>query len=622
MFVTNDIKYISCFPCIVRECLEALLYCCHLEKTVLFKNFSVTCASNMAETVNDNPYLTDCPQSEVLDGPNCEHFTWKITDKKLITEIWNAKWQQSFNSEPFTMANLTWTLRIYPNGMVTDDFGGKKTGEVIAYLQLFNSKRFISKYQISLIISDQHSFVLASKKEASFKIFGGSQNSPLSVWKSISMGTPLTITVSLNTPSILLSEEGEHLINELQSISAPLNPVPKNVCFRWQVDPQVFSVFKNIGTDHQGCWRGASPIFGNMWQILWNAIGQEDGDHNVFAELVCINPPPFASTIQVTVKCEISEFNDSQRNNIEFHTQFGQYCSIFNDQIYCGKCNLSDIEKITFIVNIESINVTYYDPKELHPRLICDTAQIAHVLSLNEADKSAPCKMSVAVSDDHKSAESVSVPESVDVDNKQKMDAVAAEISVLQSTVKEQNETLEENKNVINDMMKRMEAMEKELETQYKPRIKSLWNGLHGMDKVTKSMQNEIKQIALQRNVMDNQQKDNGVSSITERMNQLEMNMSRFMSNSQRNDDPKKRTLEAVRKWMDKVVQLPEYLDLFVENGFDHLSVIQTLTIDDLLEMGIEKKGHRIRIVQAIAKLKASELGIQKRSTVEGASWI
>ena len=570
----------------------------------------------MAESVNDNA---------VLEGPNCGQFTWKITDKKLINEIWNAKGGQSFESKPFTIANHTWKLHIYPNGYFTDDFGRKKTGEVVVYLQLLNSNQFISKYQTLLIISDQDSFVLSSNMSTHSSFFGSSNYRSLSVWKSISMSTSLTITVSLNILSIILSEEGEHLINELQSISAPLISVPKNVCFRWQVDPQVFSVFKNIGTDHQGYWRGASPIFGNMWQILWNAISQGDGDHFVVAELVCINPLPFASTVQVTVKCEISEFSDSQRTDHRFETQFGkgEYCYT-KYQIYSGKCNSNDVEKITFIVDIESINVTYYDPKELHPLLICDPDQIAYVLSLNEADKSAQYKLnqSMAVSDDHKSVEIESVADNVKANNEPIMDAMAAEISVLQSTVKEQQEKLEENKNVMNDMMKRMESLEKELETQYKPRIKSLWNGLHGMDKVTKSMQRDMKQIALQRTAMNANHKNDGISDITERMDRLEMNMSRFMADSRRNDDPKKRTLEAVRKWMETSVQLPEYLDLFIENGFDHLSVIQTLTIDDLLEMGIEKKGHRIRIVQAIAKLKASELGIQKRSTAEGASWI
>merc|ERR1711951_177813 len=61
--------------------------------------------------------------------------------------------------------------------------------------------------------------------------------------------------------------------------------------------------------------------------------------------------------------------------------------------------------------------------------------------------------------------------------------------------------------------------------------------------------------------------------------------------------------LAAVRRWMVKEVKLPQYMDLFVENGFQDLSVIQALTMNDLLEMGIDKKGHRIKITQSISKM-------------------
>ena len=82
------------------------------------------------------------------------------------------------------------------------------------------------------------------------------------------------------------------------------------------------------------------------------------------------------------------------------------------------------------------------------------------------------------------------------------------------------------------------------------------------------------------------------------------------------------RGLAAMRRWMNTEVKLPQYLDLFIANGYDDLSVIQDLSIMDLEEMGIEKKGHRMRIVKAISNLKAAVGTKQKRSTLEGAAWI
>ena len=215
------------------------------------------------------------------------------------------------------------------------------------------------------------------------------------------------------------------------------------------------------------------------------------------------------------------------------------------------------------------------------------------------------------------------------------IEKMAAEIAELQSTVKKQQEQLsiyermcaridrlEQRENEMDNMMKRMDKLERELETQYKPRIKSLWNGLHGMNKITKSMQNEMKQIATRQSVVDDERKIDRMDAMMERVDRLETNLSRFMSESLQKRNQTDDELEAVRHWMCKEVKMPQYLDLFIENGFDHLSVIQALTMNDLLEMGIEKKGHRIRIVQAIAMLKATGSGNQRRATDVGPSWI
>ena len=63
--------------------------------------------------------------------------------------------------------------------------------------------------------------------------------------------------------------------------------------------------------------------------------------------------------------------------------------------------------------------------------------------------------------------------------------------------------------------------------------------------------------------------------------------------------------IDALREWLRDEVRLPQYIDVFLKNGFENLSVIQPLGVNDLDEMGIEKKGHRLQIVLAIAKLKA-----------------
>merc|ERR1712176_544071 len=61
-----------------------------------------------------------------------------------------------------------------------------------------------------------------------------------------------------------------------------------------------------------------------------------------------------------------------------------------------------------------------------------------------------------------------------------------------------------------------------------------------------------------------------------------------------------------VQKWLCNIVQLPQYLDGFMEHGFDDLKTIVTMMDDDdLINIGVDKIGHRKRIKMFIAEMKA-----------------
>ena len=64
--------------------------------------------------------------------------------------------------------------------------------------------------------------------------------------------------------------------------------------------------------------------------------------------------------------------------------------------------------------------------------------------------------------------------------------------------------------------------------------------------------------------------------------------------------------------------KLSQHMDLFIENGFEDLWVIQDLAIAHLMEMEIEKKGQRMKI----AKLKEYASKARRDGTAEGSAWI
>ena len=57
-----------------------------------------------------------------------------------------------------------------------------------------------------------------------------------------------------------------------------------------------------------------------------------------------------------------------------------------------------------------------------------------------------------------------------------------------------------------------------------------------------------------------------------------------------------------IKKWLVNIVGL-DYHDLFVKDGWDNFECIKVMTEKDLIDIGISKRGHRVRILQHIFKL-------------------
>ena len=62
-----------------------------------------------------------------------------------------------------------------------------------------------------------------------------------------------------------------------------------------------------------------------------------------------------------------------------------------------------------------------------------------------------------------------------------------------------------------------------------------------------------------------------------------------------------------VRKWLNEEVHLGEYGDLFINEGFDDMLTVLEMDNNDLIEIGIEKRGHRKKIMIFIQKRKATQ---------------
>eukprot|EP01084_Bolivina_argentea_P306450 529561_1 len=94
--------------------------------------------------------------------------------------------------------------------------------------------------------------------------------------------------------------------------------------------------------------------------------------------------------------------------------------------------------------------------------------------------------------------------------------------------------------------------------------------------------------------------KDHELRQLLQEVNQLKS------YNNINNDNNNISEEDKVRIWLRDKIKLPQYFNLFVENGYDDLDIIADMNQDDLREIGINRIGHRKKILKYIKLLNQS----------------
>ena len=147
---------------------------------------------------------------------------------------------------------------------------------------------------------------------------------------------------------------------------------------------------------------------------------------------------------------------------------------------------------------------------------------------------------------------------------------------------------------------------------------------LNSLEKQVKQLAEDVgrinetqQQIQLKMIMHDDQKADDANINLQQQVNELAVNVNKLLSGGAQSNSEK----DVFKDWVQHVLKLPEYLDLFVMNGVETLGVAAMLTTNELSMIGIEKIGHKMQILRAIAVLnQGKNPSTAEESLLEGGS--
>ena len=119
------------------------------------------------------------------------------------------------------------------------------------------------------------------------------------------------------------------------------------------------------------------------------------------------------------------------------------------------------------------------------------------------------------------------------------------------------------------------------------------------LSKTVDEMRMTIKELTMKLNKLEMKRNDDGDNKVEE----VDDERAGFVKLGRNNSENERE----VGVWLDEVVGLSEYLDVFVKNGFDDMKSVKAMKMEDLNVMGIDKQGHKRKIMMFVEKLDGNE---------------
>ena len=501
---------------------------------------------------------------KIFKGENVGRYEWKIEDKSLINEILNAKNKQKIESPEFMMANLKWKIRLYPNGNTESD-----EGSVMIFLQLVSLPPALRKITTSLAFFSKQTMSSITYL-CNYTKSGDNNGIPpktllLSEWIRTNTKS-ISISIAILVNNIELNDEGNYLcLSNLCTLNVnKINYTNKSAYFH-KIEVNTLNMMKNS-------WNGRpfeSPLFDNMWRLSYYPNGGDLEDKGYFSILLrlCVLPP-FIESIKVKYDIKCQETKERGHDEITLSSEnnndgFGDFMTFKAIQ---------SLQSLTFEVQIDIQQVVFVDKEDIN--CVYCPMQIKKILSSNGQTN---------ISSDHET-----------------ICRMNQNIEILKLSTNEATAIFQQNKIEFEEMKRDF----KDNKMTNDAKLESLTVNVAENNKMMQEMQENMGRLSKQINeiqlMLMEERKNDEVGDMRKEVEEMKRNMDVLMEEKVEKDGRRDGKREEMKKWMRDVVGLPEYVDLLVENGMDDLDVIKHLTANDLQGIGIDKVGHKIKIVKEI----------------------
>ena len=505
-------------------------------------------------------------------------YTWNV-DESTFQQMKDSKPGRTFKSPTFDIAGLTWRVKTYPNGS-----SNKKEGKFQLYC---SSVHMPSDWDhIECCINMQcHESLSGFSMYHPFKKGQSFGRSNLMSFSEVKTFQSLSLTFQIFVHRIVLKQDNR-VFYERNTVASHQSAV-------WKIDNVMLEKLKSAYFEKSFY----SEIYGGMYCFYL----QRKEEHFALYLRLCALPKgkrkmDLSWTADLNAKGDdfekVNTFSWSKELTIEGSGQ--------NDWGNIEFLSIDDLMKSDQLMI--NINITVND----------DQKAIAHWNQLAQRQDNDDEKNESNTSDVFKT-DSNQQSEERFLLMKARIDSLESAMESMSSSMKDVTTNMEQ----ITSKMTALDTIETRLNRNNKQSMalqeqaaKAMQSKLEQMQQRMTSIDSKLKEVQkrtdgkIRRHSESNQSQSVEILAM---MNQLKEEVAALREAQNQGDEELKEETEEMKlkKWMEDEVKLPQYFELLKEDGFDDLESVQDVTEDDLKAMGIDKTGHRRKIMKFVTKLKA-----------------